>query len=281
MVSGERFTLRSNEILRGDLTVFGGDVVLEENSRVEGDVTLFGGSADIYGDVTRDLTMVGGSAHLRPSSRVEGKQTMLGGSLTRDEGSVIGGQSAQGSGAPFSGGFPWNWQSQFRDMLDRVNNVFSTIAGAILITLLSVAIVALFPAHVARVVEVAQRQWLAAGSIGLLTFMTVPIALVLLSVTICLIPAAVLLLIAWVLAMLGGWAVVARMLGERLAIGLKLTNWSVPGQTALGAVVLALAGALPVIGWLIGLLAIALGMGALILMFADMRSRPRAIQAPL
>jgi len=148
--------------------------------------------------------------------------------------------------------------------------------GVILLTLLSMAIVALFPTYVARIAEVAQQQWLASGGAGMLSFIVVPIALFILAITICLIPVAILLLVVWALAMLAGWAVIASMLGERLAVGLKGVTWTRATKTGLGALILAALGALPVVGWLMSLLVVAWGMGALILMVANLRSRPLA-----
>jgi hypothetical protein len=108
-----------------------------------------------------------------------------------------------------------------------------------------------------------------------LTFVIVSVAIFILAITICLIPAALLLTVALALALLGGWAVVASILGERLVIGFKGTGWTVAARTALGAAVLALLGLLPPpIGWMISVVAVAWGMGALVLMFINLRSRP-------
>jgi hypothetical protein len=277
VVTGNNFTLQSGEVLRGDLTVFGGNVVLEENSRVEGSITIFGGDADINSTVTRDLTLMGGSAHLRSAARIEGKETVLGGSVTRDPGAVVNGQSTRFTTPPFRGVFPFSTAtppSPFRFFFNAVGDAISTFARIILITLLAVAIVALFPTNVVRVSETAQQQWLVAGSVGIFSFVAMPVVLVVLAITICLIPAAIVLAIAWVLALLGGWTVAARLLGERLATWFKSTQWSIIGQTALGAVVLAVVGALPLIGWIISFLATALGVGALILTFAGTRTYP-------
>jgi hypothetical protein len=277
VVTGGNFTLQSGEVLRGDLTVFGGNVVLEENSRVEGSTTIFGGDADINGTVTRDLTLMGGSAHLRSGARIEGKQTALGGSVTSDPGAVVSGQSTRFRTPPFRGVFPFSTgapPSPFRAFFNVVGDVISTFVRIILITLLAVAVAALFPANVARVAETAQQQWLVAGSVGIFSFVAVPVVLLVLAVTVCLIPAAILLAIAGGLALLGGWTVAARLIGERLATGFRSTQWSIIGQTALGAVVLAVVGALPIIGWIITFLATALGVGALILTFAGTRVFP-------
>ncbi len=275
VVNGGDFTLHSNEVLRGDLTSFGGNVVLEENSRVEGNVTLFGGQADIYGTITRDLTSLGGETHLRSSAHVAGSQTGLGGSVTREEGSVVEGQHTQEPDASANDQFPREWLAPFRYFMDRVGNVFSTVGGVILLTMLSVSIAVLFPAYVTRIAEVARQQWLVSGGTGLLTFVIVSVAIFILAITICLIPAALLLTVALALALLGGWAVVASILGERLVIGFKGTGWTVAARTALGAAVLALLGLLPPpIGWMISVVAVAWGMGALVLMFINLRSHP-------
>lgn len=273
-VSGGDFTLHSNEVLRGDLTSFGANVVLEENSRVEGNVTLFGGQADIYGTITRDLTSLGSETHLRSSAHIAGSQTSLGGSVTREEGSAVEGQHTQEPGASVQAQFPGEWLAPFRYFFERVGNVFSTIGGVTLLTLLSVSIVVLFPAYVARIAEVARRQWLASSGTGLLTIMVVAVVIAILTLTLCLIPVALLLTVTLALILLGGWAVMASMLGERLVLYMKATGWTVAAKTALGAVVLAVLGIPPIIGVVISLLALAWGTGALILMFAGMRSHP-------
>lgn len=270
-VIGGSFTLGSGKFLNGDLTVLGGMVTLAENSRVEGNLTLLGGSADINGVVTHDLTVLGGMAHLRSTAHIEGREFVLGGYVTRDPGAVISGQSTQSTAPPFSWLSPFGDASPIRLLWNFVGNVFSTLASVVLLTLLAVAIAALFPVNLECISRTVQKQWLVSGSTGLVAVFLVPMAMVVLAITICLIPAALVILVAWVLAMLGGWSACARLLGERLAIGFKATNWTAVGQTALGAVVLAVLGALPLIGWLIGLLAVAIGMGALLLTIAGTR----------
>lgn len=281
VVSGEDFTLRSGDTLRGDLTVVGGNVSLEEGSRVEGDVSVFGGNADIYGTVTGNFTMAGGSVHLHSSSRIEGKETVFGGTVRRDEGAYVGGEGTRWNGPIFGRTFPFNNRSPFSFMFNMLGDVFTALAGVVLITLFAVAAVALFPANVARVAETVQRQPLISGTVGILTFVAVPIVIALLAITICLIPAAVVVAIGWALGILFGWSVIARVVGERLMIGFNQRSWTLIGQTVLGAVVLGLLGALPFVGWLIGLLASSVGLGALILTRGGSHPYPLApIQTP-
>lgn len=284
IVSNGSFTLNSNEVLQGDLTVVGGAALLEEGSRVEGSVSVIGGNLDAYGTITRDLTQIGGSVHLRSTLRVLGRQSIVGGSIQRDPGAYIAKQDTP----PGNFSFNWNWPQAARQPMEQLAEMlrgfFAAIAGIIVITLLSVAIMALFPSNVALMTETARRQWLVAGSVGVLTDVAVPIVIILFAITICLIPAAIVLALAWGLAILAGWAVVARILGEWLVVGLSLRSWSPLARTALGAVILGILSALPIIGWVIGFLASAVGIGALILTRVGTQAYPRIVsvaqQAP-
>jgi hypothetical protein len=279
-ISGDNFTLRSGETLRGDLTVFGGNAALEENSIVEGNVTVFGGNADIAGTVTGNVSLVGGSLLLRNSAVVDGDLSRVGGAFNREAGAVVHGEWTT-MGAPIN--------NNTRAMRDRglfdwffsiVTSTITTILGAILISLLALAIVALLPNNVAQAASVLQANWLTAGLVGVLTLFAVPILAVILAVTICLIPVSLLLLLAYVVAIVAGWTISARILGERVMHAVHRSNWSLIGQTLAGAVLLALLGSVPVIGGLIGFVATALGLGALVLTRAGTRPYPLPATAP-
>ncbi|MCL5996808.1 MAG: polymer-forming cytoskeletal protein [Chloroflexi bacterium] len=282
VISGDDFTLRSDETLRGDLTVFGGNARLEEGSRVEGDVSIFGGDTDIYGTVTGNFTAVGGSTHLRSSSVIEGKENVWGGSVQRDPGAVVRGEVTRFNGPDIDRSFTFEDKGwwPFNGMFDLIGNVFAAIASIILVTLFAVAVVALFPTNVVRIADTVQRQWLVSGGIGVLTFVALPIIVGILAITICLIPASIVIAIAWALAVLFGWTVTARIVGGRLTVGFNLRNWTPIAETAFGAVALGLIGALPVIGWLVSFLAAALGLGALILTRVGTRPYPPAPVEP-
>jgi hypothetical protein len=283
IVTGDHFTLRSGETLRGDLTSFGGSVTLEEASGVDGRVTVFGGDADIYGSVRRDLYVMGGSVHLRSSSVVEGSLVVVGGSVQRDPGAVVHSQRQLGGTAlptPITPNRNDSNNTPFSVFFNWLEDLLKIIGSLIVMTLLSVIVLALLPLNVARMAATAQRQALVSGSVGVLTLVVVPILATLLALTLCLIPASILLILALVIAVAVGWAVVARIVGERLAIGFGLRSWSVIAQTVLGAVVLVTLGAVPLVGWLISLLAAALGLGALIMTRFGTRDYPAGPMPP-
>jgi hypothetical protein len=285
--SGDNFTLRSDETLKGDLTIFGGNAVLEEGSRMEGNISVFGGNADIYGTVVGNVTMVGGSLHLRSTARIEGYDSILGGSVTRDEGSVVTGKSTRifppAVPAPLQPleplqGVDRRWP--FGYFFDVMGSLFGTLLGVMVAALFAIAVVALFPANVARTAGTVQSQWLVSGGVGVLSLVAVPIVLAVLALTICLIPVTILGIVALLLAAGFGWVVVARMLGERLMGTFNRAGWTPIGQTVLGAVVLALLGAIPILGGLIGFLAASVGLGALVLTRLGTRPYPPPVVVP-
>jgi len=65
----------------GDVTTFGGSVLLEENAEVGGDVTSFGGSVRLDGavKVDGDLSVFGGRIHRDSASTVSGDVSNFGG----------------------------------------------------------------------------------------------------------------------------------------------------------------------------------------------------------
>lgn len=273
-ISNEDFTLRSGETLRGDLTVFGGNVKLEERSRVEGSVTVISGDADIAGTVTENVSVVGGTARLRAGANVLGSVIRVGGSIARDPGTTIGGRitsmSLPGILSNDSlrvtvSGSSEDREEPVRWLFGVLTSAIATVLGAILITIIALLVVALFPANVAQASATAVSHGVLTGALGALTILAVPIIAVALAITICLIPISFLLLLAWGIAILAGWSVSARLVGERVMKAMNRSDWTVAGQTIAGAVLLALLGAAPILGGFIGFAASALGLGALIL----------------
>ena len=59
VVFGNKFTLRSGEVLDGNLIVFGGNVELQSGSTVDGDVVVFGGTINADGLITGTVVGLG------------------------------------------------------------------------------------------------------------------------------------------------------------------------------------------------------------------------------
>ena len=253
----------------GDVSAVGGDVAI--SGRVGGDLNAVGGSvsvargAEIVGDFTAATGAValdgavGGSASLGaddialgPTASVAG-DLRYDGSLTRAEGASVGGAVVReelGVGPvvldrPFVGDRtfdPWGF-------------AVNLLAGA--------ALVAVFPRFSRGVAARIADSPLRTGGVGLLTLVAVPVALVLVAVTVVGIP------LSFVGAILFGLAAWAGALYGRFAVGAWLAAAAdVDDQwvaLVAGFVAVALAVRIPFVGGLVDLAVFLLGLGALAL----------------
>jgi hypothetical protein len=110
-----------------------------------------------------------------------------------------------------------------------------------------------------------------AGTLGLLTVILTPLALLLLIVTILLIPVALVAVIALVLAAVFGWIALGLEIGQRFTAAIK-QQWHPSLAGGLGTFVLALIanslGSIPIvncIGWLVPFMVTLLAIGGVIM----------------
>ena len=275
-ISGENYTLAAGEIVQGDLTIFGGNTTLEAGSRVEGDVTVFGGNADIYGTVNGDVNVVGGNANLKRGAQVGGKASAVGGNVNREDGASTRQGTNEFNGFPplgpsaaevdnnNAGGRNWSQRMNgARNWADRWDNsVFGKLGGIILITLFAMVVAHFLPLPIARMGSTIRSQGLLSSGVGLLTFIALPIATAITIIGIITLP---LIGIALFFGALIGWTALAQLIGAWLMRGFGRFNWTLAGQAAAGAIVLAVLGALPGAGWFVSIGASCIGLGALIL----------------
>lgn len=272
--------LNEGEVLQGAVALLGGRLFVPQGAVVEGDVVVLGGSAQIDGTVKGDVGLLGGSVKLGQTARVEGDLVRLGGVLERHPGATVAGAAV--NAAPFSLSAQireHNAPSQLRDeagprlrsddpplrWLRLILDPFLALLGIVLVTLFSVSTAALFPSNLAQATRDLQAYPLLSLGVGGLTLVAVPLLVVLLAITICLIPFAFVLVLAYALSILLGWVVTAQLIGERVLIALGRPGASVLVRAAAGAVLLGMLGNAPVLGGLISFVSVALGLGALIL----------------
>jgi hypothetical protein len=166
----------------------------------------------------------------------------------------------------------WSGLSSFWSF---VQWVFGGVISAFAIAALALLIVLLFEKQVrATGTTLLAVPWASLG-MGLLTFVAVLAVSVILAITLCLSPLAVLLLLALCLALLLGWAVAGLLVGERILQALRVRDFSPLLAVGIGAVLLTLLSRLPCIGWLVGVLVGAAGLGAVVLTRAGTLPYPR------
>jgi len=236
VVVGEDFTLKSGETIQGDLIVISGSATVEAGARVNGNVVVMGGSADIAGQVDQNVTVMGGSVTLRATAEVDQELAVMGGSITREEGAQVKGGESQGLGWSGNWDLPgrrFNPLSGLDPVVWLLRTVFQAAVMVVVLSLLALFIVVLWPEQTMRVSAAIATAPAVSGLLGVLTLVAVPILLALVALTICLAPISLLGMVAYVAAILFGWAAFGLLLGNRLVAAFR---WNLPpaGAALLG-----------------------------------------------
>jgi cytoskeletal protein CcmA (bactofilin family) len=282
VIFGQSYTLESGETLEGDLVVFGGSAVVEEGAMVNGSVILLGGTLDIQGEVTGDAAVVGGSLLLGARAHVHGDLSMVGGTVERLEGSQVDGQITNAATSWTTGGengaTPVPPESGLPTTRPDINVNFHPLASvlnafwqAVGWGALAMLVMFFLSAQAGRVAGAVTGQPVTAGGLGLLTVIAVPIAIVILSITVLLIPVALVAAVALGVAAAFGWIAIGYEIGVRFTKAVH-QEWHPALAGGLGTFTLSLVAAaltgipgLNCIGWIIPFLLGMAGLGAVIM----------------
>ncbi|KPJ59270.1 MAG: hypothetical protein AMJ46_11925 [Latescibacteria bacterium DG_63] len=231
-----------------DLVRFGEHIIIEEDEVIEGDVVAIGGSIDVRGKVMGDVVSVGGSLNVASTGMIDGDAVSVGGTVNEEEGSQITGDVVSMSGPfpDFLFGLP---HGKFPSFGFRFFGLGLTLAKSILVILLVWLIVALFTERVKVTTRKISESPLASFGMGLLIFVLLPVAMVLLCITLIGIPVAILLPLAVGILGLFGYAAVGLAIGNKI-IGGPLPNGAPVKAALIGVLIME---AIPLVGKLIGL----------------------------
>ncbi len=291
VVVGQGFTLKSGETLDGDLVVIGGEVTIENGALVKGDVVLIGGSLKLDGQVTGNAVVIGGVAAMGEKSQLGGDMVTVGGSLQRAQGAEIGGNVVTNLSPTISiPAIPTNPPSVPQVPLLEIRpspfgQVFGILAQAILISVLAMTLMLFLHPQLDRVAQTIVSQPFMAGTIGFLTAMFAPIALVILVVTLILIPVALAGVFLLVLAWLFGMIAIGIELGDRFTKAIH-QNWAPVLSAGLGTfmlmIIVGTVNTVPCIGWLASVIVGLVGTGAVMMTMFGTRpvAGPSVIASP-
>lgn len=299
---GQNYTLGSDETLDGSLAVFGGNATIEEDASVNGDIALFGGNLTIDGDVNGNIALFGGN--LTISGKVDGDIVVGGGQVSLTETAVvdgdiatIGGQVTQEPGAQITGEIVNNAPPfgvpnvpNTPDIPNVPNtpnfdlsfNPFWEIAGvlgrALAVAAIGMLLTLFLQPQLESVADTITRQPLMAGSFGLLTLVVAPLAILIMSLTLILIPVA--LIVAFVIipmAWLFGMIALGQEVGERFTKAINQT-WAPVLATGFGTFLLLLIGGfvglIPCFGWLLSFIVSLIAIGGVVMSWFGTRSTP-------
>jgi len=247
---GTNVVVGSNETVCGNVTSFGGTIVIQGN--VQGDVVAFGGRIVIDGTVHGTITAYGGSVTLRDNAAVYGDIHLCQGVWT------------PGGEAHLHGALDGCAKSVNQLLMSDVGpsfrfwSILTWIGLGSLLTLL-------LPEHLTLVrttVKSKTRRSLALGILSVL--LALPILAILVALIIS-IPLAIIVAIGIIAAWALGTVVVGSLLGEYIVRVVAPQKNTRIVQVIVGLTVLTLGGSLPYIGLFISSGAGLLGLGAVFL----------------
>ena len=232
--------------VEGDAQLAGGTVVITQSAVVTEDVEVAAGSFTLDGTIQGSVRVGAGTITLGPQAVVEG-DLVYDGELTRAEGSAVGGQVREDSdlGVTFGPPAVASWMVTLYSLL------VTLLVGALLLLALS--------GTSATVADETANSPLRTAGLGLLVLVGVPLAIVVLFLTVVGIPIALVVailyaLLLWLAFIWGQYAVGAWLLG----LADREHRWL---ALVVGVLVVFLLGLVPILGGIVAFVVLLFGLG--------------------
>jgi len=266
-------------IVTGNARVAGGDVTVGPATVVAGSLTLTGGRVEFDGNTHQYLHASGGSVRL--NGEVHGDAEVRSEELQIGPNARIGGRLVYRGpvepevpeGASIAGGVEFHEESAHRFFEDAQPRVHDAVLGVgtflwfVGVFVAGALYLLLLPGFASEAAAAIGRKPLPSLGLGLAILVCVPFVAIVLLITIIGIPVALLLMALYLLVLFLGWVTAALFVAQR---GLEVLR---PGKTAtrgwqllallLGLLALWLLKQIPLVGGLIGFVALLAGIGAL------------------
>lgn len=311
--------VEEGERINNDVIVFDGDLEIQNGAEVNGDVIVFNGDAEVDGSINGDLVIFNGDLAAGEQAVIHGDCVILNGDVNNDSSSSIQCTNIEGAALPgFVKGIPpvpvvpdIPAIPDLPDVPDapppppvhdtrgpsRTGSAFAdfmrTIASSLLLGGLAFVTASAFPNNLQKVKTTMRKKPVASGAVGFLTAMAVPIVVAILAVIsailtiVCIgllgFPIILLILFAFIAAILMGWIAAGTWFGERL---FRRKEHSLAMSAALGTFIMTFVlGLLGILtgGWLEGLLGIvitSIGLGAVALTQFGRRAYAGSVTPP-
>lgn len=252
-----------------NISIAGGSVSLDQQAKIPGNVAVCGGSLSVFAPVGKNVTFGGGDVKINNS--VGGNLRGGAGNLILLPQAKIGGKLDYWSrqkadvqkGASIAGSITFHQVQEKQKEVNKQAVVGASIVWFItsLIADFIVGLVLWFltPLYTKQLVGIIWNSpWLSLG-IGLVTVIFFPVVFIILMMTIIGIPLALILLATFLIFVYLSKISIAFAVGNQILP--KHAVWGL----LVGLIIYDLIVLIPVIGWLVGMIACLLGIGALIL----------------
>ena len=222
-----------------DVVKFGESVLVARDEVVRGDLIVFGDNAVIEGRVGGNVVVLGGNVRARSGAEIKGDVVVLGGTLEEDDDVLIHGErvvledfiTLHNLDGLFGYGDAWIW----RVLLPL--GLFVKLVLAFIVLLFMRERVAVAGEHLAASYLKGFGAGLLAVVLGLIALVIVMVPLV---ITLVGIPIAILLVVSCVGVFIIGWAIFACTLGRMIAERLQLQTTNPYAFVLIGALVITL-----------------------------------------
>lgn len=276
IVLGGTFRLRSNETIAGDLIVLGGAAYLEQDSRVKGNVIVAGGTLEVSGTIDENITAFGGTIKLMDDAVVKGDVILSSTTFSQEPGAEVRGDienkvidfdSFEFDNLPQVVVSEPDYTAPFRMWIDFLTGAIWWVLRILAVAGMGALLVMVAQKPTERVAQSISNQPVITFAFGLLTLLVSFFLTLILTVTIILIPVAVIGILVLALAALFGWIAVGYEIGRQLRKALKQT-WAPVITAGLGTFILSFIASIfslvPCIGVIVPILVTITGLGGVL-----------------
>jgi len=282
ILEGEH-TIAAGERLPGALLITEGSLLVAPGATLAGPLYMLSGDLDLQGEIAGDLNVLGGQVSLGPSARVAGDLNHGGGELALDPAATITGEVVEGTGGMSLPGLEEVERSPLEEAI-------RFLLEPLLLALAGYFLARFLPGPLSRVAAAAAEQPVVAGAFGLLVLIVIPALLIMIAFTMILLPLSLLGLLFGFFVVAYGWIAIGNRLGRWLGQGLQRLGWrerplSRPWATFAGTLLLMfllqMLEWIPIAGFALFVLTVALGAGAVLLTrFGWRRYVPQPVALP-
>jgi cytoskeletal protein CcmA (bactofilin family) len=256
----------------GNITLLGGSLEISDSAKINGGLTAAGGNLTVFAPLGRGATFATGNTTL--ANQINGNVTGAVGNLTLTSNANIRGNLVYLSdskaqiqdGATVSGSTVQKIPPQKEQDTEKAAKYFASanvmLKFILFLSALLVAfiIVKLAPRYSFAIADVVEKRPFASLAMGLATLILFPIAVVITLVTVVGIPLALISLVMFFILLYVSKIFVSLAVGRKLAAksGIIL-------QVTIGLALYYFLTLIPVIGWIVCLITLLVGLGAIVL----------------
>lgn len=258
----------------GNARIAAGQVEITRRGQVFGKTTLVGGRVTVLGKAGRQLTVFG--EHVTLDGEVAGNVTIASRTLSIGPNARISGKLTYRGSMPaqadpaavINGGINYlsfDFEDETYQPVARVVAWVGVIAFTVGLFLIGMLAIILAPQSTAHMSRLARGRPVSSLALGLVAIVCVPIAVVLLMLTIVGIPFAFMLLLSWPMILIFGYLAGVMAVSDAVAGPSAEAKGRRIFLLAMGLGIMLLFARVPFAGWCIGMLLLVMGVGAMAL----------------